>query len=220
MTIHREGFRILTGLLLTLTAINVVLYFVFPENSILQTISLLVSLVVFLLVLQFFRNPDRNMNLGDSHVLCPADGKIVAIEEIVEDEYYKDKRQLVSVFMSPLNVHVNRYAISGTVAYFKYHEGAYLVASHPKSSTENERTTVVVENGKQSVLLRQIAGYVARRIVTYCKVGDQAQQGGEFGFIKFGSRVDIILPTDAAVNVQLGQIVKGGVTVVATFVAS
>jgi len=166
------------------------------------------------LVLQFFRNPSRKQHLGN-WVLCPADGKVVAIEEIFEDEYYKDKRKLVSVFMSPLNVHINRFSISGKVSYFKYHKGLYLVASHPKSSTENERTTVVVENGTESVLLRQIAGYVARRIVTYCKVGDEAKQGGEFGFIKFGSRVDIILPLNADVKVKLGDIVKGGITEVA-----
>jgi phosphatidylserine decarboxylase len=205
-------------MLLVLTAvlvlINVLIFKAFDESIKMRLLFLIPSIVVFSLVLQFFRNPSRKQHLGN-WVLCPADGKVVAIEEIFEDEYYKEKRKLVSVFMSPLNVHINRFSISGKVSYFKYHKGLYLVASHPKSSTENERTTVVVENGTESVLLRQIAGYVARRIVTYCKVGDEAKQGGEFGFIKFGSRVDIILPLNADVKVKLGDIVKGGITEVA-----
>jgi phosphatidylserine decarboxylase len=194
--------------------INVLIFKAFDESLKMRLFFLIPSIVVFVLVLQFFRNPSRKQNLGN-WVLCPADGKVVAIEEIFEDEYYKDKRKLVSVFMSPLNVHINRFSISGRVSYFKYHSGLYLVASHPKSSTENERTTVVVENGNESVLLRQIAGYVARRIVTYCRVGDEAKQGQEFGFIKFGSRVDIILPLNASVSVNLGDIVKGGITEIA-----
>ena len=214
MTIHREGHRMLLVLTTVLVLINVLIFKAFDESLKMRLLFLVPSLVVFILVLQFFRNPSRIQHLGN-WVLCPADGKVVAIEEIFEDEYYKDKRKLVSVFMSPLNVHINRFSISGKVSYFKYHKGLYLVASHPKSSTENERTTVVVENGTESVLLRQIAGYVARRIVTYCKVGDEAKQGGEFGFIKFGSRVDIILPLNADVKVKLGDIVKGGITEVA-----
>lgn len=216
MTIHREGHRMLISLIIILLVINASVYALAPSNQILTILLGIASLVVFLLVLQFFRNPSRKQHIGD-WVLCPADGEIVAIEEVTEDEYYKDKRIQVSVFMSPLNVHINRYSISGTVKYFKYHEGLYLIASHPKSSTENERTTMVVENGSQSVLLRQIAGYVARRIISYCQVGDKAEQGGEFGFIKFGSRVDILLPTTAKVHVKLGEIVKGGITKVATF---
>jgi len=214
MTIHREGHRMLLVLTTVLVLINVLIFKAFDESIKMRLFFLIPSLVTFSLVLQFFRNPSRNQHLGN-WVLCPADGKVVAIEEIFEDEYYKDKRRLVSVFMSPLNVHINRFSISGKVSYFKYHKGLYLVASHPKSSTENERTTVVVENGTESVLLRQIAGYVARRIVTYCKVGDEAKQGQEFGFIKFGSRVDIILPLNADVKVKLGDIVKGGITEVA-----
>jgi phosphatidylserine decarboxylase len=214
MTIHREGHRMLLVLTTVLVLMNVLIFKAFDESIKVRLLFLIPSLVVFSLVLQFFRNPSRKQHLGN-WVLCPADGKVVAIEEIFEDEYYKDKRKLVSVFMSPLNVHINRFSISGKVSYFKYHKGLYLVASHPKSSTENERTTVVVENGTESVLLRQIAGYVARRIVTYCKVGDEAKQGGEFGFIKFGSRVDIILPLNADVKVKLGDIVKGGITEVA-----
>ncbi len=214
MTIHREGHRMLLVLTAVLVLINVLIFKAFDESIKMRLLFLIPSIVVFSLVLQFFRNPSRKQHLGN-WVLCPADGKVVAIEEIFEDEYYKEKRKLVSVFMSPLNVHINRFSISGKVSYFKYHKGLYLVASHPKSSTENERTTVVVENGTESVLLRQIAGYVARRIVTYCKVGDEAKQGGEFGFIKFGSRVDIILPLNADVKVKLGDIVKGGITEVA-----
>lgn len=217
MTIHREGHKILVTLAIIFLALNTLLTWLMPEAEMLNLFVRIASVVLFLLVLQFFRSPNRKQNLNDDIVLCPADGTVVAIEEIDEPEYYKSKRRLVSVFMTPLNVHINRFSISGTVKYVKYHEGLYLVASHPKSSTENERSTVVVENDRHSVMLRQIAGYVARRILTYCKEGDQAKQGGEFGFIKFGSRVDIILPLDAKVSVQLGQKVKGGITEIASF---
>lgn len=217
MTIHREGHKILVTLAIVFLALNALLTGLMPEAQVLNLIVRIASVVLFLLVLQFFRSPNRKQNLNDDIVLCPADGTVVAIEEIDEPEYYKSKRRLVSVFMTPLNVHINRFSISGTVKYVKYHEGLYLVASHPKSSTENERSTVVVENDRHSVMLRQIAGYVARRILTYCNEGDQAKQGGEFGFIKFGSRVDIILPLDAKVSVQLGQKVKGGITEIAHF---
>lgn len=217
MTIHREGHKILVTLAIVFLALNALLTGLMPEAQVLNLIVRIASVVLFLLVLQFFRSPNRKQNLNDDIVLCPADGTVVAIEEIDEPEYYKSKRRLVSVFMTPLNVHINRFSISGTVKYVKYHEGLYLVASHPKSSTENERSTVVVENDRHSVMLRQIAGYVARRILTYCNEGDQAKQGGEFGFIKFGSRVDIILPLDAKVSVRLGQKVKGGITEIAHF---
>lgn len=217
MTIHKEGRGLLIKLLLILVALNIVL-FTFTSTFTLHILSLISSLFVFLLVLQFFRHPNRKIRKNDDIALAPADGTVVAIEEIHENEYYHDSRLLISIFMSPFNVHVNRYAISGEVKYFKYHEGLYLVASHPKSSTENERTTIVVQGNKnQSVLMRQIAGYVARRIVTYCRVGDKAEQGAEFGFIKFGSRVDVILPKDAKPLVNLRQKVKGGVTALAKF---
>lgn len=216
MTIHREGHRLLIILLVVFFLLNAGIYSAELQSAWVFPFSLLASGIIFLLVLQFFRNPNRKQNIGE-WVLCPADGKIVAIEKVNEGEYYKDERIQISVFMSPLNVHINRFSISGKVVYFKYHEGLYLVASHPKSSTENERTTVVVENESQSVLLRQIAGYVARRVITYCKVGDEAKQGGEFGFIKFGSRVDILLPVTAKVEVKLGDIVKGGITRIASF---
>ncbi len=214
MRIHREGHRILIGLavaLLLLLGVTVIL----APGSIYLVFQLVISLVVYGLVLQFFRNPVRHTNRNDAQVISPADGTIVAIEEIEEPEFYKDRRLLVSVFMTPLNVHVNRYALSGVVDYYKYHPGKYLVASHPKSSTENERSTVVVKSGRHSVMMRQIAGYVARRIVTYCKVGDTALQGEEFGFIKFGSRVDIIMPLESRAKVMLGEKVTGGITVIA-----
>lgn len=217
MTIHREGHRILILLIVILLIINISIFSFFPDATLINQLIAIASVSIFLLVLQFFRSPNRKHNLSEDWVLCPADGEVVVIEEVEEPEYYQGKRLQVSVFMSPLNVHVNRYAISGKVTYFKYHEGLYLVASHPKSSTENERTTVVVENGSHSVLLRQVAGAVARRIITYAKVGDQAKQGGEFGFIKFGSRVDIYMPTDVNVQVKLGEVVKGGMTIIAKF---
>jgi phosphatidylserine decarboxylase len=169
-------------------------------------------------VLQFFRNPKRKTPVNPNHVICPADGKVVVIEEVEETEYFKDKRIQVSVFMSPINVHVNRFPVAGIVKYAKYHPGLYLVAWHPKSSTENERTSIVVETEKgQQVLFRQIAGALARRIVYYCNEGDQAQQGGEFGFIKFGSRVDLYFPLGTKINVELNQVVRGGETVLATW---
>lgn len=175
-----------------------------------------VSLILLILVLQFFRNPTRKIpELNDNVVYCPADGKVVVIEETQEDEYLKDKRIQVSIFMSPLNVHVNRNPISGTVRYSKYHPGKYLVAWHPKSSTENERTTVVIDNGKHQILFRQIAGALARRIVNYLKAGDKVTQGEDMGFIKLGSRVDVFLPLDSDVKVKIDDVVKGNLTVLA-----
>jgi phosphatidylserine decarboxylase len=178
----------------------------------------LVSAFLLITILQFFRNPARKVIIDDNSIVAPADGKVVVIEETVENEYFKDKRLQISIFMSPVNVHANRYPIGGIVKYAKYHPGLFLVAWHPKSSTENERTTIVVEhkNG-QEVLFRQIAGALARRIVFYSKEGDQAVQGAEFGFIKFGSRVDLLLPTTVKVKVNLEQKVTGNSTVIATF---
>ena len=173
-------------------------------------------MILLILVLQFFRNPTRRIpELNDNVVYCPADGKVVVIEETQEDEYLGDKRIQVSIFMSPLNVHVNRNPISGTVKYSKYHPGKYLVAWHPKSSTENERTTVVIDNGKHQILFRQIAGALARRIVNYLKAGDKVTQGEDMGFIKLGSRVDVFLPLDADVKVKIDDVVKGNLTVLA-----
>jgi len=172
--------------------------------------------LIFLAVLQFFRNPRREIRTADDKlVYAPADGKIVTIEESLESEYFGDKRLMISIFMSPTNVHVNRNPISGKINYFKYHPGKYLVAWHPKSSSENERTTVVIDNGEEEILLRQIAGALAKRIKTYLHVGDEVEQGSELGFIKFGSRVDVFLPLDAKIEVSLGQKVKGNQTVIA-----
>jgi phosphatidylserine decarboxylase len=175
------------------------------------------SLIVVILVLQFFRNPGRIVNLNESHVIAPVDGKVVVIEEVYEAEYFKEKRLQVSVFMSPINVHVTRYPISGKIKYSKYHPGKFLVAWHPKSSTENERTTVVVENNSfGQILYRQIAGALAKRIVNYAKEGTEVVQGEDAGFIKFGSRVDIFLPLGTEINVKLNQKAIGGKTIIAT----
>ena len=173
-------------------------------------------LFVLILILQFFRNPKRNIQPDDAHVISPVDGKIVVIEEVIESEYFKDKRLQVSVFMSPINVHVTRYPIGGKVLFSKYHPGKYLVAWHPKSSELNERTTVVVENSKFGIVLyRQIAGFLARRIVNYAKKDQNVVQGNDAGFIKFGSRVDLFLPLGTKLDIKLNQKVRGGETVIA-----
>ena len=173
-------------------------------------------LVFFILILQFFRNPKRHTQHNDTHVIAPVDGKVVVIEEVEEPEYFKDKRLQVSIFMSPINVHVTRYPVGGKVVFSKYHPGKYLVAWHPKSSEENERTTVVVENQKiGKVLYRQIAGALARRIVNYAKKDMNVVQGSDAGFIKFGSRVDLFLPLDTKLKVKLDQKVRGGETIIA-----
>lgn len=215
MKIHREGYKILFITTLVLAAVNIGLQQL-VSNEIILDIVLAASVVFYILILQFFRNPDRNTNLNTDHIIAPADGKVVVIEEVEETEYFKSKRKQVSIFMSPINVHVNRNPIAGLVKYAKYHPGKYLVAWHPKSSTENERTTVVIANNKIEVLFRQIAGALAKRIVYYVKEGQQVQQGDEMGFIKFGSRIDLYLPLDAKIDVALGQKVRGGETVIAS----
>jgi len=216
MTIHKEGYTTLILSALVLFALNWAVDHFFPTNDIIRLAVLLPSIVVFLIILQFFRSPDRSIRRNDNQVLSPADGKVVVIEETQENEVLKDRRIQVSIFMSPFNVHVNRYPVSGQVVYSRYHPGKYLVAWHPKSSEENERTTVVIENGsKTNILLRQIAGALARRIVCYPRLGYMVKQGEQMGFIKFGSRVDIFLPLHARVNVSLGQKVTGGETIIA-----
>ena len=212
---HKEGKNIIGITITLLFALNFITQIITEVQWIVNLI-LGVSIVLFILILQFFRNPKRPLTIDDNKVYAPADGKIVVIEEVEETEFFKDKRKQVSIFMSPINVHVNRYPISGTVKYAKYHPGKYLVAWHPKASTENERTSVVVENKNTAVLFRQIAGALAKRIVMYSKEGNEAIQGEDFGFIKFGSRVDLFLPLDANIEVSLDQKVKGNQTVIAS----
>ena len=218
MTIHREGRTLLFVLLVVLFALNWAASYFFPGSTTLQNIGIGASLVIYLIILQFFRIPLFEVQKNPKQVLAPADGKVVVIEETEETEYLKSRRKQISIFMSPINVHVNRMPVAGAISYFKYHPGKYLVAWHPKSSTENERTTMVVKmnNGKE-ILFRQIAGALARRIKWYIKEGQQLAQGDEFGFIKFGSRVDIFLPVDAKVLVAVGDVTKGGKTVIAEF---
>lgn len=200
---------------LILVGINALVYKYIPGGFLLG-LTVLVTTAIMVLVMQFFRVPKRVVTFDENVVVCPADGKVVVIEETVETEYYNDKRIQVSIFMSPLNVHVNWYPISGIVKYFKYHKGKYLVAWHPKSSTDNERTTVVVENSNGvSVLFRQIAGAVARRIICYATPGTEVAQSTEFGFIKFGSRIDIFLPLGSQIEVNLDDKVVGSKTILA-----
>ena len=181
-----------------------------------RLVILIGSIILFFLVVQFFRNPRRNTDVKDTHIVAPVDGKVVVIEETLEKEYFQEKRLMVSVFMSPINVHVTRHPVNGTVKYSKYHVGKYLVAWHPKASEENERTTVVVENPVAGeILYRQIAGALAKRIVNYAEVGTEVVQGSDSGFIKFGSRVDVYLPLGTELEVELNQKVKGGITVIA-----
>tara|TARA_R110002096_G_scaffold225915_1_gene415198 strand:- start:236 stop:892 length:657 start_codon:yes stop_codon:yes gene_type:complete len=212
---HKEGYKIIA-----ITFIIVIAIILSVErfiDIIWITKSIQVFAIVFLIiVLQFFRNPKRVAVLDENTIIAPVDGKVVVIEEVEEPEYFKDKRLQISIFMSPINVHVTRYAMSGVIKYSKYHPGKYLVAWHPKASTENERTTVVIDNNSMGeILYRQIAGALAKRIVNYAKVGDTVVQGTDAGFIKFGSRVDVYLPLETKVNVKLGDKVKGGVQIIA-----
>lgn len=214
MRIHKEGYMYVL-IATVLYALVVWLSLSFLPVYISYPIIFILGLLWFW-VFWFFRIPTRIFTSGENLVISPCDGKVVVIEETQESEFFKDKRIQVSIFMSPLNVHVNRYPISGNVEYVKYHKGKYLVAWHPKSSTENERSTIVVKNNQASVLIRQIAGAVARRIVTYSKQNDKAIQNEELGFIKFGSRVDLFLPIGTKINVQINDVVQGGVSLIAT----
>lgn len=217
MKFHKEGYTSLALVILFIFIINATADY-FDANQYIKWLLYIISGFLFITIVQFFRSPIKKIALDDNVILCPADGKVVVIEETEETEYFHDKRIQVSIFMSPVNVHVNRNPISGVVSFFKYHPGKFLVAWHPKSSTENERTTVVVKksNGVE-VLFRQIAGALARRIVWYVKEGDKAQQGEEFGFIKFGSRVDLFLPIGTKINVNIDDKVIGGKTIIARF---
>lgn len=216
MTIHKEGTATILVSLAGTAAIYAILRYFLPENTTIHALWLIASVVILGIVLQFFRKPARQLTQNENQILAPADGKVVVIEETVETEYFNDVRRQVSIFMSPVNVHINFNPISGIVRYFKYHPGKYLVAWHPKSSTDNERSTIVVEhkNGQQ-VLFRQVAGALARRLCWYVNENKQVEQGTEFGFIKFGSRIDIYLPLDVKVNCKIDDKTVGGQTVIA-----
>ncbi|ULQ56136.1 phosphatidylserine decarboxylase family protein [Flavihumibacter rivuli] len=217
MTIHREGYKSIAIAAIIFAVLNFLSFsFISASYPVLSWIILFVLLGLLLFIISFFRIPSRTMTYGDHQVICPADGKVVVIEEVVDEEYFKEKRLQVSIFMSPANVHVNRNPIAGDVVYSKYHKGKYLVAWHPKSSTENERHSVVLKKGNTEILVKQIAGALAKRIVNYLQPGMAVKQNEELGFIKFGSRVDVLLPVGTRVNVELNQHVKGGVTVLAT----
>jgi phosphatidylserine decarboxylase len=213
MRFHKEGRWIILITVTIVAIINYLFYLNLPNWTWLSGIAT-AGLLIF--VLQFFRNPVRTIEeINDQIVYAPADGKVVVIEKTNESEYFKDERIQVSIFMSPLNVHVNRIPFSGKIDYYKYHPGKYLVAWHPKSSTENERTTTVLSNGKSAVLIRQIAGAMARRIISYMAKGLSVQQGQDMGFIRFGSRVDVFLPLDADIQVEIGEVTKGNKTIIA-----
>ncbi|MBC7494179.1 MAG: phosphatidylserine decarboxylase family protein [Flavobacterium sp.] len=212
---HKEGTKIIfISILLMISALVLADYFI--AIFWLQKTVQIIALLLLVTVLQFFRNPQRITKLNDNHIIAPVDGKVVVIEEVFEGEYFKDQRLQVSIFMSPINVHVTRYAMSGKINFSKYHPGKYLVAWHPKASTENERTSVVIENASfGEILYRQIAGALARRIVNYAEVGTQVVQGEDAGFIKFGSRVDLYLPIGTKINVKLNDVAVGGKTTIA-----
>ena len=216
MTIHKEG-----GVTISLTAVLVSLLnlanfsYVFPMSVAAAWIVFVITVAFFLFIVSFFRMPNRTLTINDSAIVAPADGKVVVIEEVQPDEYYTEKRIQISVFMSPANVHVNRLPVAGKIIYNQYHPGKFLVAWHPKSSTDNERWSVVVENEKGTILLKQIAGALARRICNYAAVDTSFNQCDEYGFIKFGSRVDLLLPIGTQINCKIGDAVQGGVTVLA-----
>lgn len=216
MTIHKEGYRTIAICTIIFAVLNLVsFYFISFYQPWLSWVIFFISLALLLFIISFFRVPSRALTVSENYIVCPADGKVVVIEEISDDEYFHGRRIQVSIFMSPANVHRNVNAISGEVIYNQYHKGKYLVAWNPKSSTENERHSVVVKNNKGEILVKQIAGALAKRIVNYLSVGQQVKQSEEMGFIKFGSRVDVLLPPGAALRVSLNQHVQGGVTVLA-----
>lgn len=218
MTIHREGYKTIAITALIFGVLNLI-SFTFLSETLpwLAMVIFVVTLALFLFIISFFRIPTREHTIHEQQIICPADGKVVVIEEVTDTEYFKDRRIQVSIFMSPANVHVNRNPVDGEVVYNQYHKGKYLVAWHPKSSTENERWSVVTRNSYGEILYKQIAGALAKRICNYTSVGQHVKQGEEYGFIKFGSRVDVLLPLSASVKVHLNQVVKGGVTVLAEF---
>lgn len=218
MTVHKEGYQTIALCGLFFVVLNIVLFYFMPYTLIWLSWTLfIVSFLFFLFIISFFRVPTRVLTLDGNKIVAPADGKVVVIEETVDPEYFKDKRLQLSIFMSPANVHQNLNPVSGEVVYSQYHQGKYLVAWDPKSSTENERHSVVIKHPQSEILVKQIAGAVARRIVNYLKTGQKVEQGGELGFIKFGSRVDVLLPVGTKVHVELNQVVKGGITVLASW---
>jgi phosphatidylserine decarboxylase len=216
MTIHREGYKTIAWSAIVFGIINIIsFYFLSFSTPILSTLIFIATLGLLIFLVSFFRIPKRTLTVREDAIVAPADGKVVAIEEVQADEYFNDRRIQVSIFMSPLNVHVNRNPVSGDIIYSQYHQGKYLVAWHPKSSTENERHSVVYKKNGKEILVKQIAGALAKRIVNYLQTGQQVQQASEMGFIKFGSRVDLLLPLDATIQVKIGDTPQGGVTVVA-----
>ncbi len=216
MRFHKEGWPSLLMVLIFSGLIIFIAKYFFADYAIALWFAYTLSAFLTIVILQFFRDPKRDFTLGDNYIIAPADGKVVVIEETTENEYFKDKRLQVSIFMSPTNVHINRYPMTGIVSFFKYHPGKFLVAWDPKSSTDNERTTVVVKNNRgYEILFRQIAGALARRIVWYCKEGDIAKQCEQMGFIKFGSRVDLFFPLGTKLKVKIGDVVKGSQTILA-----
>jgi phosphatidylserine decarboxylase len=218
MTIHKEGHKIIAASTILFGVINILsFYFLSFEVPILSWLIFIVTLAFLIFVISFFRIPKRVLTVREDAIVAPADGKVVAIEEVQADEYFTDRRIQVSIFMSPLNVHVNRNPVTGEVLYSEYHKGKYLVAWHPKSSTENERHSVVYRKNGKEILVKQIAGAVAKRIINYLQPGQQVQQTAEMGFIRFGSRVDLLLPLDAKIQVKFGDKPEGGVTVIATW---
>ncbi len=218
MTIHKEGYKTIAISTILFGIINLLsFYFLSPSIPVLSWIIFIGTLGLLLFMISFFRIPKRNLTIRENAIVAPADGKVVAIEEVQADEYFTDRRIQVSIFMSPLNVHVNRNPVTGEVTYSQYHKGKYLVEWHPKSSTENERHSVVYRKNGKEILVKQIAGALAKRICNYLQPGQQVNQTAEMGFIKFGSRVDLLLPLDARIEVKIGDKPEGGVTVIATW---
>ena len=218
MTIHKEGTATISLIAIFVGVLNIINFsYLFPVSAIGAWGVFIITVAFFLFIVSFFRMPVRALTISDDAIVSPADGKVVVIEEVEPDEFYKEKRIQLSVFMSPANVHVNRLPITGNIVYNKYHPGKFLVAWHPKSSTDNERWSVVVENSKGSILCKQIAGALARRICNYTTVGQSFKQCDEYGFIKFGSRVDLLLPVGTKIHAKIGDVVKGGVTVLASW---
>jgi phosphatidylserine decarboxylase len=218
MTIHKEGYKIIAISVILFGIINLSFFYFFSYTSpFLGGILFIITLLLLFFIISFFRIPNRTLTIREDAIVAPADGKVVAIEEVQADEYFTDRRIQVSVFMSPLNVHVNRNPVSGDVTYSQYHKGKYLVAWHPKSSIENERHSVVYRKDSKEILVKQIAGAMAKRIINYLQTGQKVKQCEEMGFIKFGSRVDLLLPLDAKIQVKIGDKTKGGVTVIATW---